>query len=231
MTDQHADEHHFSHRTPWIRAAILGGCDGVTSVGSLILALSGSSQHTLILSGVSALVAGALSMAVGELVSVYSQRDSEEADIQRERDEHAKGPEARNEELRELTHIYIDRGLDDDLARRVAVQLTAKDPIRAHARDELQIDMDDLSSPWQAALVSALSFAVGAAIPLLSSIFIKNYVARVSVMAGTSILTLGSLGTIGSYLGGAQLWKGALRVVVGGGIALGVTYGTGRALE
>ena len=231
MAARHPDEHHFSHRSPWIRAAILGGCDGVTSIGSLVLALSGSSQHTVILSGVSALVAGSFSMAIGELVSVYSQRDSEEADIQRERDEHAKGPEARKEELQELTHIYVDRGLDDDLAHRVAVQLTARDPIRAHARDELQIDMDDLSSPWQAAFVSAISFALGASIPLLSSIFITRYIARVVVMAGTSIITLGVLGMTGSYLGGAPLWKGFLRVVVGGTVALGATYGVGRALE
>ena len=231
MAGGHPNEHHYSHRSPWIRAAILGGCDGVTSVGSLILALSGSSRHVIIQSGVSALVAGAFSMAVGELVSVYSQRDSEEADLQRERDEHAKGPDARREELKELTDIYVDRGLDDDLARRVAVQLTAKDPIRAHARDELQIDMDDLSSPWQAAFVSAISFAFGASIPLLSSIFITRYLARVFVMAGTSIFTLGVLGTTGSYLGGAPLWKGFTRVVLGGIVALGATYGAGRALE
>lgn len=170
-------------------------------------------------------------MAVGELVSVYSQKDSEEADLQRERDEHAKGPEARGQELRELTDIYVDRGLDDDLAHRVAVQLTANDPIRAHARDELHIDVDDLSSPWQAAIVSAFSFAFGASIPLVSSIFIDNYVARVCVMVGTSILTLCVLGAAGSRLGGSPVWKGAVRVVLGGCVALGATYGVGRALE
>lgn len=227
----HSCEHHFSHRSPWIRAAILGGCDGITSVGSLILALSGTSRHVIILSGVSALVAGAFSMAVGELVSVYSQRDSEEADLQREIAEHAKGPDARMAELQELTQIYIERGLEEELAEEVAVQMTAKDPIRAHARDELQIDIDDLSSPWQASVISALSFAGGAAIPLLSSIFIDKYIARAIVVTGSSILTLGMLGSFGSYVGGVPVWKGCLRVVLGGTIALGATYGVGKALE
>ena len=227
----HSSEHHYSHRSPWIRAAILGGCDGITSVGSLLLALSSSSRHVIVLSGVSALVAGAFSMAVGELVSVYSQRDSEKADLQREIAEHAKGPDAQMAELQELTQIYIGRGLEAGLAEEVAAQMTAKDPIRAHARDELQIDIDDLSSPWQASVVSALSFAGGAAIPLLSSIFIDRYVVRAVVVTASSIFTLALLGSFGSYLGGVPIWKGCVRVILGGTVALGATYGVGRALE
>ena len=225
------DEHHLSHRSPWIRAAILGGCDGVTTVGSLILALSGSTRHIILLSGVSALVAGAFSMAVGELVSVYSQRDSEEADLQREMAEHAKGPAAQRAELEELQQIYVERGLEQELAEEVAIQLTAKDAIRAHARDELHIDIDELSSPWQASAISAISFAGGAAVPLLCSIFIHGYLTRALVVSATSIVTLAVLGTLGSYLGGAPIWKGCLRVVLGGTVALAATYGVGRALE
>ena len=225
------DEHHFSHRSPWIRAAILGGCDGVTTVGSLILALSSSTRHIILLSGVSALVAGAFSMAVGELVSVYSQRDTEEADLQREIAEHAKGPAAQKAELEELRQIYVERGLEDELAEKVAIQLTAKDAIRAHARDELHIDIDELSSPWQASAISAVSFAGGAAVPLLCSIFIDSYLIRALVVSAASIVTLAMLGTLGSYLGGAPMWKGCVRVVFGGTIALATTFGVGRALE
>ena len=223
-------EKHYIHRAKWLRAAVLGANDGIVSVGSILMGIGQSSQHNVVLAGVSALVGGALSMALGELVSVYSQRDTEKADIAREIAEQNKGPEARENELRELQEIYISRGLEEDTARSVAEQLSLKDVIKAHARDELGIDMDDLSSPWQAAGVSCISFASGAAIPLLSAVFITKSSVRVGVTAGTSILSLAICGATGSIIGGSSAWVGALRVVIGGAVALGATYGIGRAI-
>lgn len=227
----HAREKHYINRAPWLRAAVLGANDGIVSIGSLLMGVSQSDRHNVILAGVSALVGGALSMALGELVSVYSQKDTEKADIAREIAEQNKGPEARERELIELQDIYISRGVETDTARAVAEQLTKKDVIKAHAREELGIDVDDLAKPWQAAFVSCGSFAVGAAIPLLSAIFITSSDVRVGVTAGTSIIALAICGATGSILGGAAAWVGASRVVIGGAIALGATYGIGRAIQ
>lgn len=224
-------EQHYVHRSPWLRAAVLGANDGIVSVGSILMGLSQAQRTVVILAGVSSLVGGALSMALGELVSVYSQRDAEKADIEREIAEQNKGPEAQEHELLELQQIYIDRGLQEATARTVAEQMTDYDVIRSHARDELGIDIDDLSSPWQAAGVSCCSFALGAAVPLLSAVFIISSSIRSIVTASASLVSLAVCGALGSVLGGAKCWKGALRVTVGGIVALGATYGVGRAIN
>ncbi|KAK9828808.1 hypothetical protein WJX72_002170 [[Myrmecia] bisecta] len=187
------------------------------------------SLHTLVLAGVAGLVGGALSMACGEYISVSSQRDAEEADVEKERKEQAKGPQARLHELEELAQIYENRGLSPGLARQVAVELTEKDVIKAHARDELGIDLDDMSNPAQAAIGSALSFTVGAGIPLLASAFIQDYRYRLISLVLASTAALAFFGSLGAVLGGASTLKGGARVVVGGWLAMGITYGIGRA--
>lgn len=172
--DEYCDHVHHSNRAPWLRALVLGANDGLVSTAALIMGVGAGSADLFVLrlSGVAGLISGALSMAVGEYVSVSSQRDAEHADIQKEIIEQLKGPEAQARELEELAQIYESRGVPPDLARQVAVALTEKDVIRAHARDELGIDIDELANPIQAAVVSALTFTCGAAIPLLSACFI-----------------------------------------------------------
>ncbi|CAI5953442.1 unnamed protein product [Closterium sp. NIES-64] len=165
----------------------------------------------MVISGLSGLIAGACSMAIGEYISVYGQRDSEEADLKREREEFEKGPEAVARELRELTQIYVSRGVPHDLARQVAEALHESDPIRAHAREELGIDLDDLSDPGQAAVVSAISFFLGGILPLLSGCFITDYKARITVLVGLSTTLFVFLGAIGAWLGGAPQARAALR--------------------
>lgn len=212
---------------------VLGANDGLVSVAALLMGVGSGSQSlsVLQLSGVAALLSGALSMAVGEYVSVSSQRDAERADIQKEIEEQLKGPEAQARELEELTQIYITRGVPSDLAKQVAVALTDRDVIRAHARDELGIDVDELSNPLQAAVVSALSFAFGAALPLLSSIFLPNQTHRLIAIICSTTAGLIIFGMLGAHLGGAGVWKGALRVLIGGWIALGISYGVGKAFN
>ena len=183
--DELCDHTHHSNRAPWLRALVLGANDGLVSVAALLMGVgSGSTDLAVLrLSGIAALISGALSMAAGEYVSVSSQKDAEKADIEKEILEQLKGPEAQLRELDELTQIYVDRGVPADLARQVAVALTEKDVIRAHARDELGIDIDELSNPLQAAVVSALCFAFGAALPLLSAIFLNNPTNRLIAIA------------------------------------------------
>ena len=302
---------HYSHRAPWLRAAVLGANDGLVSTASLMLGVGGGTEslRALVLAGVAGLVAGALSMAVGEYISVSSQRDAEEvrmgrergyggrerwrkrgrkeekkkkkkkraffffffplstptstrakggasggensnpinlslfllhalsllpspihrqADVEKERREQEKGPAARAHELAELAEIYEGRGLSKDLAMAVAKQLTERDVIRAHARDELGIDLDDMSNPLQAAFASSASFTVGAAVPLLASAFVQPEAPRLASLVAASLLTLGALGATGAALGGAPKWKGSLRVLLGGGMAMAITYGIGR---
>ncbi|CAI5509119.1 unnamed protein product [Closterium sp. Naga37s-1] len=182
----------------------------------------------MVISGLSGLIAGACSMAIGEYISVYGQRDSEEADLKREREEFEKGPEAVARELRELTQIYVSRGVPHDLARQVAEALHESDPIRAHAREELGIDLDDLSDPGQvrfgAAMVSAVSFFLGGILPLLSGCFITDYKARITVLVGLSTTLFVFLGAIGAWLGGAPQARAALRTTVGGWLAMAITY-------
>ncbi|KAK9827265.1 hypothetical protein WJX81_005507 [Elliptochloris bilobata] len=224
------DPQHFSDRAPWLRAAVLGANDGLVSVSSIMLGVgAGSSdRHTLLLSGLSALVAGALSMAVGEYISVSSQRDSETADVETEREEQARGPAARRRELEELVKIYVDRGLEEELARKVAIAFTKRDPIRTHARDELGIDVDELANPLQAALASLGSFVVGAGIPLLAAAFSNDQRIRLACVLIASTAALLLFGAVGAWLGGAKRIRAALRVLVGGWLAMGITAGTGR---
>ncbi|KXS19065.1 DUF125-domain-containing protein, partial [Gonapodya prolifera JEL478] len=218
-----------------LRAAVLGANDGLVSVSALMLgvAAGGAERHIIFLSGLSSLVAGALSMAVGEYVSVWSQRDAEEADLVRERREFLRTPAPHHGELDELTQIYISRGLPADLARRVAEHFhrtyEVDDLVKVHARDELGIDTDDLSNPWQATFMSLGSFAVGGIIPLLSGGFINDIHVMIAVLLVVTAIGLAFFGALGAKLGGAPMWKAALRVLVGGLIALGVTFGIGKA--
>ncbi|KAI9206942.1 VIT family-domain-containing protein [Polychytrium aggregatum] len=232
------DHHHYSHRSPWLRAAVLGANDGLVSVGALLIGVvaAGTSNRPtflgpdpVVLAGLSALIAGALSMALGEYVSVASQKDSELADLRLERLAHEGGPEQRRKELEELTRIYMSRGLDRELAKTVAIELSKNDPVATHARDELGIDVDDLTNPFQAAVTSLLTFSVGAVMPLLVVIFAKTFLLRIVLLVIVNLIFLFVFGAAGSYLGGAPLWKGALRVTIGGGIAMGGTYLAGFA--
>jgi VIT1/CCC1 family predicted Fe2+/Mn2+ transporter len=226
-----AESHHEVHRSRrsgWLRAAVLGSDDGVVSTSSLMIgmAAAAASRETILLSGVAGLVAGAMSMAAGEFVSVSSQRDAELADIEREKRELTRDPRA---ELSELASIYVKRGLDRELAAKVAEQLSAQDRLGAHMRDELGIDHDNRARPLQAAWISAISFALFALVPILA-LLVAPAGWRIPTIAGVSLASLGALGAFGSHLGGAPLSRGALRVMVGGGVAMAVTAAIGRVL-
>jgi VIT1/CCC1 family predicted Fe2+/Mn2+ transporter len=218
-------EHHVVERLGWLRAAVLGANDGVLSTASLIIgvATARGTQHDILVAGVAGLVAGAMSMAAGEYVSVSSQADSEQADIAREKRELS---DDRSGELRELAGIYIKRGLDPALARQVAEQLMARDALGAHARDELGILEETAARPVQAALASAASFAVGAVLPLLIALVtpIALVTAAVSI---ASLLFLALLGAVGAKTGGANMLKAAIRVTFWGALAMAVTAGIG----
>ncbi len=210
----------------WLRAAVLGSDDAIVSVSSLMIGVAASSapRESILNAGVAGLVAGAMSMAVGEYVSVSSQRDSEQADIDRERRELEADPEI---ELQELAAIYTERGLDRGLAMQVAQQLTARDALGTHLRDELGIDPTALARPLQAAWVSAASFALSASVPILMLLIAPASV-RIPAIAIVSLLSLTALGAFGGYLGGAPLGRAALRVTIGGGFAMAVTFGIGH---
>jgi len=225
------DHEHHSDRAPWLRALVLGANDGLVSVAALLMGVGSGSPDlsTLRLSGVAALISGALSMALGEYVSVSSQKDAEKADIEKEVEQQLKGPEARECELEELAQIYVERGVPLDLARQVAVALTERDVIRAHARDELGIDVDELANPLQAASVSAVGFSFGAALPLLSAIFLTSQTYRLIAITLSTTVGLLVFGILGAYLGGAGLLKGGMRVLIGGWLALAISYGVGQA--
>jgi len=214
----HPHEQHKSQRAGWLRAAVLGVNDGIVSNSSLMLgmAAASASQKTILTAGIAGLVAGALSMAVGEYVSVSSQRDSEEADIAIEERSLAANPEA---ELAELRHIYETRGLSHDLAAKVANQLHEHNAVVAHARDELGIDHDALANPVQAMLVSALSFSLGALVPLVGDLIGSDHASRIWIVA-LSLLALCASGAAGAFLGGGHKLRAALRVLIGGGIAM-----------
>jgi len=218
-------EHHRLGRTGWLRAAVLGANDGILSTASLILGVASAShsKNGILVSGVSGLVAGALSMASGEYVSVSTQSDVEKADLAQERQELK---EDQDGELRELTQIYVHRGLDADLAKRVAVQLTEKDALGAHARDELGISKQMRAKPMQAALASAISFSCGAAVPLLAGMIVPISWS-ISVVYATSLFFLLVLGAAGAKTGGALPLAGAARVGFWGAIAMAVTGGIG----
>lgn len=216
----HRERHRFE-RIGWLRAAVLGANDGIVSTASLMIGVAASSASTnaIVVAGLAGLAAGAMSMAVGEYVSVSSQRDTELADIRKEEAELARTPDL---ELTELTHIYVQRGLEPVLARAVAEQLTAADPLGAHLRDELGITHATKARPWQAAFVSVVSFALGAAIPLLA-LAVAGESNRIAAIAGAALVVLAITGGIGGHLGGAPVSRAALRVLVGGGAAMAIT--------
>jgi vacuolar iron transporter family protein len=218
-------ERHVVERLGWLRAAVLGANDGLLSTSSLIIgvATAHGSHNSVLIAGVAGLVAGAMSMAAGEYVSVSSQSDSERADIARERQELSDNREG---ELRELEAIYVKRGLTQVLARQVAGQLMEHDALGAHARDELGISATTAARPVQAALTSAAAFAVGAALPLLMTLATPiGFV--VEVVAITSLLCLALLGVVGARIGGAHLLKAAIRVTFWGALAMAITAAIG----
>ena len=218
-------EFHRSHRIGWLRAAVLGANDGIVSTASLIIGIAAAqaSHSTILLTGVAGLVAGAMSMAAGEYVSVSSQSDTENADLAKERNELATEPE---HELSELTGIYVSRGLTPDLAEQVAIQLTAHDALGSHARDELGINELMNARPVQAALASAATFAVGAALPLVVALVApqNQLIPYVAIM---SLAFLATLGALAAKAGGANVWVGTARVAFWGVLAMAATAGVG----
>ncbi|HEY8698715.1 MAG TPA: VIT family protein [Rhizomicrobium sp.] len=224
MAPRHSEGHRLQ-RSGWLRAAVLGANDGVLSTASLILGVATAthSHGGVLVAGVAGLVAGALSMAAGEYVSVSSQADVERADLDRERRELRQDQDA---ELRELAQIYVRRGLQPDLAGEVARQLTAKDALAAHARDELGISKQTEARPVQAALASAASFAAGAAIPLVVALLTPGGF-EVPVIYGTSAAALMALGALGARAGGAPIWPAMARVTIWGLLAMAATAAIG----
>jgi len=219
-------EGHLIERIGWLRAAVLGANDGIISTSSLVVgvAAASTSPNEVIVAGIAGLVAGATAMAAGEYVSVSSQADTEAADLAKERRELSDQPEA---ELDELTNIYVQRGLDISLARQVAEALTANDAFATHARDELGLSAHVVARPVQAALTSAVTFAFGAAIPVL--IAIASPTARIPWAVSTgSLVALAILGAAGAQTGGASVLKPMLRVTFWGAIAMGTTAAIGR---
>ena len=218
MSYSHHEEKHFIHRTGWLRAAVLGANDGIISVTSLIMgmAASGASSQTLLITCIAGLISGASSMAAGEYISVKSQVDIEHADLKFEANELEQNPHL---ELKELTHIYVLRGLTPDLAKEVATHLTAKNALDAHARDEIGIHENTSANPIQAAGSSALAFSLGALFPMFSILISpENYISTVVMIVG--ILSLAGLGMLSSYFAGTSILKGSLRVTVWGIIAM-----------
>ena len=221
-------EHHKTSRVGWLRASVLGANDGIVSTASLIVgvAAAGSPQDAIVLAGTAALVAGAMSMAAGEYVSVHSQADAEKADLSVEKQELKEEPEA---ELKELAGIYVKRGLEPALARQVAEQLSAKDALAAHARDELGITEIAEARPIQAAFSSAASFTVGAALPLVVVLAVPR-AQLVYIVSAASLVFLALLGALAARAGGANALTGAVRVTFWGALALVVTAGIGKMI-
>ncbi len=218
-------ERHRTHRTGWLRAAVMGANDGIVSTASLVLgvAAAGASSQNILIAGVAGLVAGAMSMAAGEYVSVSSQADTERADLARESRELAENPE---HEHAELTAIYVKRGLDASLAAQVATQLMDHDALGAHGRDELGISDTLTARPAQAALASAGTFAVGAALPLLAVCLVPTPLVMWAV-SGSSLLFLALLGSLAARTGGAPVIAAAVRVTFWGALAMALTAGVG----
>ena len=225
MSRLHLEAHKIT-RIGWLRAAVLGANDGIVSTASLIVGVAAatSDKAAILLAGTAGLAAGALSMAAGEYVSVSSQSDTEQADLARERAELAADPES---ELNELTQVYLRRGLDEHLARQVAVQLTEKDALAAHAHDELAISELTTARPLQAAIASAITFTVGAAMPMLAVLI--SPVGKIPiVVSAASLVFLALLGLLGAKAGGADPTKSVVRVVFWGALAMAVTAGVGK---
>ena len=221
----HTAEQHFVHRTGWLRAAVLGANDGIVSTASLIVgvAAAAAGHNEILIAGIAGLVAGAMSMAAGEYVSVSSQADSERADLETERQALRESPE---EELAELAEIYVGRGVEAALARKVAQQLTAHDAVGAHARDELGMSEILSARPIQAALTSAASFSIGGLLPLIAAIFVPVSQA-IPVVGAATLVSLALLGAISARIGGASKLKAMMRVMLWGALAMVVTAGIG----
>jgi VIT1/CCC1 family predicted Fe2+/Mn2+ transporter len=221
-------EMHRSGRVGWLRAAVLGSDDAIVSTASLMIgvAASSASKEAILVAGVAGLVAGAMSMAVGEYVSVSSQRDAERADIGRESKELLEQPQA---ELEELAAIYVKRGVEQGLAMKVAEQLSARNRLGAHLLDELGIKEGALARPMQAAWISAASFASFAVVPIVA-LLVAPATLRMPVIAALSLVSLAVLGGFGGYLGGAPLGRASLRVTIGGALAMAVTAAIGHLL-
>jgi len=219
-------ERHRSERVGWLRAAVLGANDGIVSTASLVVGVAASQavRHEVLVAGVAGLVAGALSMAAGEYVSVSSQADTEQADLALERRELATDPRAEEDEL---TEIYLRRGLNAPLARTVARELIAKDALAAHARDELGLSEELAARPFQAAVTSAATFSIGAGLPILT-ILVAPAGSLVLVVSLVSLFSLVALGAIAARAGGASAIVGALRVAFWGAVALAITAAVGR---
>jgi vacuolar iron transporter family protein len=224
--DRLAAERHRGGRAAWLRAAVLGANDGLISTASLMVAVASadSSRSAILVAGVAGLTAGALSMAAGEYVSVSSQRDTELADLELERRELAASPEGEQEEL---AAIYRQRGLSEQLAAQVAVSMSAHDPLAAHAREELGIDIRRLARPTQAAVVSATSFAAGAIAPIVVMAAASPSL-RIAMTTFVALVALVGLGALGARLGGAPQRPAAVRVLVGGALALLISWAIGR---
>jgi VIT1/CCC1 family predicted Fe2+/Mn2+ transporter len=220
-------ERHRTERIGWLRAAVLGANDGIVSTASLVVgvAAANASRNDVMIAGVAGRVAGALSMAAGEYVSVSSQADTEQADLERERSELAAAPQAEEDEL---ASIYVERGLQPSLARVVAQQLMAHDALKAHARDELGLSDELTARPLQAALASAATFAAGALLPIVA-VMLSSAAALPVVVATISLVCLAGLGALAARAGGASITVGAGRVAFWGVLAMGLTAGVGRA--
>lgn len=224
MPHRHTERHKTEH-IGWLRAAVLGANDGIVSTASLIIGVAAANggKEAVLVAGVAGLVAGAMSMATGEYVSVHSQADTEKADIAKETRELETDPEG---ELKELTAIYVHRGLTPDLAKQVAVELTAHDALGAHARDELGITANFSARPVQAALSSAASFAAGAVLPLAVA-WLTPAAGMMWAVALSTLLSLGALGALAARTGGAPVLKGAVRVLFWGALAMAATWAIG----
>lgn len=218
-------EEHRTHRVGWLRAAVLGANDGIISMASLILgvAAAGATSKSILITGIAGLVAGSASMATGEYVSVSSQADTEAADLDLERQHLAADPE---KEQAELAAIYVERGLDTELAAEVAVQLMEHDALGAHARDELGLSHTMTARPIQAAIASAVTFAVGAALPL-SIVLLLPVTALIWSVSSCSLIFLAVLGSMAARVGGASMLTAAVRVTVWGALAMALTAGVG----
>ncbi len=225
----HEDEPHeqgFNDRLNWLRAGVLGANDGIVSVAGIVLGVAGATtgREAILIAGVAGLVAGAMSMAAGEYVSVSTQRDSEEALLAKERRELREDPE---DELAELAGLYVDKGLDPDLALQVARQLTDNDALAAHAEVELGIDPDDLTNPWNAAFASMAAFTLGALLPLLTILFVSEDL-RVPVTVAAVVVALAGTGWLSARFGYGSASRAIARNIIGGVIAMAVTHGIGQ---
>lgn len=227
LLDEHDEPHHngIGQRLNWLRAAVLGANDGIVSTAGLVIGVAAATtqRSTILTAGLAGLAAGAMSMAVGEYVSVSTQRDTEKALLAKERRELRDEPEA---ELEELTQMYADKGLATDLAHEVAIQLTAHDALGAHAETELGIDPNSLTSPWHAAWASLIAFTVGAMIPLIA-IVLAGVSIRVPVTVAAVVISLLGTGWLSARLGSSPAWPAVRRVVLGGLLAMAVTYAIG----